>query len=325
MDSGGTGTLTRLICDPQTVPCRIGAVRFGIGSDTYVFGPSNTRQVLRIHPGNLETIGASMSDFGIATILGIVLGLTEYLPVSSAGHLIVVASALNFTGPKATCFQVFIQIGAISAVLVLFRHRFVGLIPLKAPSAERFAGWRGLTSLCLTTLPAVILGAAFHHAIKTYLFNPIIVAGALGIGGVVILLAEAYKPAPEVLEIDSVNYMHAIKIGLIQCLALCPGVSRSASTILGGLFCGLDRRVAAEYSFLAAVPVLSAAAIYDLYKNLHLFQQSDLPFFATGLIVSFISASVAVRTFMALIQKWSLVPFGFYRIIVAPIIYLLLR
>jgi undecaprenyl-diphosphatase len=266
-----------------------------------------------------------MNDFGIATILGIVLGLTEYLPISSAGHLIVVGSALNFTGPKATCFEVFLQIGAISAVLVLFRHRFFGLIPWKTTSTERFAGWRGLTSLCLTTLPAVILGAAFHHAIKTYLFNPLIVAGALAIGGVAILLAEAFKPSPDVLKIDSVNYGHALKIGVIQCLALCPGVSRSASTILGGLFCGLDRRVAAEYSFLAAVPVLLAAATYDLYKNWHLFQASDLPFFATGLIVSFLSASVAVRTFMALLQRWSFVPFGLYRIMVAPIIYLFLK
>lgn len=267
-----------------------------------------------------------MNESWIAVILGIVLGLTEYLPVSSAGHLIVVSSALHFTGAKATCFQVFIQIGAISAVLVLYHRRFVELIPLATLRRDHgFNGWKGLTLLALTTLPAVILGAAFHHAIKTYLFNPLIVAVALGLGGIVILIAEAYKPTPKVAELDSVNPTHALRIGLIQCLALCPGVSRSASTILGGLFCGLDRRVAAEYSFLAAVPILTAAATYDLYKNWRLFDLSDLPLFVTGLVVSFIAASLAIRTFMAMLQRWSFVPFGYYRIMIAPIIYLLMR
>jgi len=263
-----------------------------------------------------------MGEIWIAVILGMVLGLTEYLPVSSAGHLIVVGTVLNFTGPKATCFQVFIQIGAISAALVLFRHRFVGLIPfMPVPEGERFSGWRGLTLLALTTIPAVIVGAILHHFIKTYLFGPLTVAGALGVGGVAILVAEKFKPAPKIFKIDDVNYSHAIKIGLIQCLALWPGVSRSASTILGGLFYGLDRRVAAEYSFMAAVPILTAAATYDLYKNWHLFQLSDLPFFMVGLIVSFLSACLAIKTFMVLLKSWTFVPFGWYRIIVAPIIY----
>ncbi|MGC8659892.1 MAG: undecaprenyl-diphosphate phosphatase, partial [Desulfomonilaceae bacterium] len=209
-----------------------------------------------------------MGDIWIAVILGIVLGLTEYLPVSSAGHLIVVGAALNFTGPKATCFQVFIQIGAISAAVVMFRHRFLGLIPfISVPHEERFSGWRGIILLVLTTIPAVIVGAIFHHAIKTYLFGPLTVAGALGVGGIAIIIAEKLKPSAKTFIIDDVTYSQAIKIGLIQCLALWPGVSRSASTILGGLFCGLDRRIAAEYSFIAAVPILTAAAVYDLYKN----------------------------------------------------------
>ncbi len=263
-----------------------------------------------------------MGDIWIAVVLGIVLGITEYLPVSSAGHLIVVGAALHFTGPKATCFQVFIQIGAISAALVLFRHRFIGLIPfISAPPGERFSGWRGITLLVLTTIPAVIMGAIFHHAIKTYLFGPLTVAGALGVGGVAILLAERFKPVPKVFSIDGVSYSHAIKIGLIQCLALWPGVSRSASTILGGLFYGLDRRVAAEYSFVAAVPILTAAAVYDLYKNWSLFSAPDLPFFLVGLVVSFLSACLAIKTFMALLKTWTFVPFGYYRIIIAPIIY----
>ena len=263
-----------------------------------------------------------MASIWIAVILGIVLGLTEYLPVSSAGHLIVVGAALNFTGPKATCFQVFIQIGAISAAVVLFRHRFMGLIPfVSASPGERFSSWRGITMLALTTIPAVIMGAVFHHFIKTYLFGPLTVAGALGVGGVAILLAEKFKPVPKIFKIDDLSYSHAIKIGLIQCIALWPGVSRSASTILGGLFCGLDRKVAAEYSFVAAVPILTAAAVYDLYKNWDLFNNVDWPFFLVGLAVSFVCACLAIKTFMALLKTWTFVPFGWYRIIIAPIIF----
>ena len=263
-----------------------------------------------------------MNIFGIAVTLGIVLGLTEYLPISSAGHLIVVGSLLDFTGPKATCFQVFLQIGAISAVVVLYRDRFLHLIPWrKYPDHQEFSGWKGLSFLTLTTLPAVIVGAAAHHFIKTYLFGPLTVAGALAVGGVAILLAEKYKPEPRVSDINELTYTQAGVIGLVQCLALWPGISRSASTIIAGLFCGFSRKIAAEYSFLAAVPILTAAAVYDLYKNWHLFQASDVPYFAVGLVVSFLAASLAIRTFLAFIQRWSLRPFAYYRLAIAPVIY----
>ena len=263
-----------------------------------------------------------MSIFFIAVILGIVLGLTEYLPISSAGHLIVVGSLLDFTGPKATCFQVFLQIGAISAVVVLFRDRFLHLLPFGEHSRDpRFSGWRGISFLALTTLPAVIVGALCHHFIKTYLFGPLTVAGALAVGGLAILFAEKYKPEPRVSDINELTYTQAGVIGLVQCLALWPGVSRSASTIIAGLFCGFSRKVAAEYSFLAAVPILIAAATYDLYKNWHLFQASDLPLFMVGLLVSFVSALLAIKTFIAFLQRWTLVPFAYYRLAIAPIIY----
>ncbi len=263
-----------------------------------------------------------MFDFRIAVILGIVLGLTEYLPISSAGHLIVVGSLLNFTGPKATCFQVFLQIGAISAVLVLYRERFVHLIPFRDNSASgEFSGWKGLSFLALTTLPAVIVGAAFHHFIKTHLFRPLTVAGALAVGGVAILIAEKYKPDERFSDLNELTYARAGIIGLVQCLALWPGVSRSGSTIVAGLFCGFSRKLAAEYSFLAAVPILTAAAVYDLYKNWHLFNASDLPLFGVGLLVSFLTACLAIKTFITFLQRWTLVPFAFYRLAIAPIIY----
>ena len=140
-------------------------------------------------------------------------------------------------------------------------------------------------------------------------------------GGIAILLAEKYKPESRVFDINELTYTQAAVIGLVQCLALWPGVSRSASTIIAGLFCGFSRKIAAEYSFLAAVPILTAAAVYDLYKNWHLFQSSDLPFFMVGLLVSFLAASLAIRTFLAFVQRWTLRPFAYYRLAIAPIIY----
>jgi undecaprenyl-diphosphatase len=263
-----------------------------------------------------------MNIFLIAVILGAVLGFTEYLPISSAGHLIVVGSLLNFTGPKGTCFQVFLQIGAISAVLVLYRDRFIQLIPfVQHQENQGFSGWRGISFLALTTLPAVIVGAAGHHFIKSYLFGPLTVAGALGVGGIAILIAEKYKPDPRISDLNELTYRQAGIIGLVQCLSLWPGVSRSASTIIAGLFCGFSRKMAAEYSFLAAVPILIAAAVYDLYKNWSLFQASDLPLFLVGLLVSFLCALMAIKTFIAFLGRWTLVPFAYYRLVIAPIIY----
>lgn len=265
-----------------------------------------------------------MQDLGVAVILGLVEGITEYLPVSSTGHLIVAGNLLNFSGEKASCFEVFIQLGAILAVLVLYWRRFLGLIPaqrIRWGQEAGFSGIRGLTILALTTLPALIAGALAHRSIKQHLFNPVTVALALAIGGIGILLAEKYRPNAKTTDLDQLNFKQAFMVGCFQCLALWPGMSRSASTIIGGLFSGLDRKVATEYSFLAAVPVMIAATLYDLYKEWHLLEISDLAFFATGFAVSFISAAAAVKTFVALVQRWSLAPYAWYRLAIAPLIY----
>lgn len=266
-----------------------------------------------------------MGDLWVAVILGVVEGLTEFLPVSSTGHLIVVGDLLGCSGQKAACFEVFIQLGAILAVVVLYWQRFVGLIPrARGPVVEgpRFAGVRGLLLLGLTTLPALVAGVLLHKLIKEHLFGPITVAWALGVGGIAIIVAERLKPEPRVTNLDGLGYGAALMIGLFQCFAMWPGISRSASTIIGGLFSGLDRRTSAEYSFLAAVPVMLAATSYDLYKALRFLDVSDLMFFAVGFLVSFLAAVAAVRTFIELVQKWSLLPYAVYRIGIAPIIYL---
>jgi len=265
-----------------------------------------------------------MGDLWVAAILGIVEGLTEFLPVSSTGHLIVVGDLLECSGEKAACFEVFIQLGAILAVVVLYWERFIGLIPRPSGplvAGVRFAGVRGLLLLALTTVPALLAGFLLHKLIKAHLFGPITVAWALGVGGIAIIVAERLKPAPRVATLDGLGYGAALLIGVFQCFALWPGMSRSASTIIGGLFSGLDRRTAAEYSFLAAVPVMAAATIYDLYKAWRFLDVSDLAFFAVGFVVSFISAIAAVKTFIELVQRWSLVPYALYRIGIAPLIY----
>lgn len=269
-----------------------------------------------------------MEGLGVAGVLGIVEGLTEFLPVSSTGHLIVTGNILGFTGEKAACFEVFIQLGAILAVVVLYWRRFVGLLPLhrsESPHGQGFSGMRGIALLALTTFPALVAGFFAHRFIKAYLFGPMTVALAFGIGGVGIILAEKFKPEPSVDRLDGLNYGQALAVGLFQCIAMWPGMSRAACTIIGGMLTGLDRKTSTEYSFLAAVPVMFAATFYDLFKTWDKLCVSDTAFFAVGFVVSFIAAAAAVKTLIAMVQRWSLVPFAWYRILVAPLVYFGMR
>jgi len=269
-------------------------------------------------------MGTAMLDWWIAAVMGVVEGVTEFLPVSSTGHLILAGHLLGFTGQKASCFDVFIQLGAIFAVVCLYHHRFMGLIPVQGAfkfAQSGFSGVRGITLLAVTTLPALLIGALTHNAIKTYLFAPITVVLALSLGGIAILLVERFKPEPDVEALDNMTYRQALVVGLFQVLAMWPGISRSAATIIGGMLSGLNRKVSAEYSFLAAVPVMVAATGYDLYKEWQFLSMSDMGFFATGFIVSFVSAILAVKTFVGLVQRWSLAPYAWYRIAVALVFY----
>ena len=261
-----------------------------------------------------------MLDLWVAAILGIVEGATEFLPVSSTGHLIVAGDLLKFSGQKAASFEIFIQLGAILAVVVLYWRQFLGLIPCNPKHNAGFQGMRGLALLALTTAPALGIGALTHRYIKEYLFSPNTVALALAVGAVGILLAEKLKPKPRATVLDDLGYGPALAIGFFQCIAMWPGMSRSAATIIGGMLSGLDRKVATEYSFLAAVPVMIAATSYDLYKAWGHLSGSDFWFFTVGFVVSFVVAAVAVKTFITLVQRWSLAPYAWYRLAIAPII-----
>lgn len=266
-----------------------------------------------------------MDNLFVAIILSIIEGITEFLPVSSSGHLILAGSLLNFVGDKASTFEIVIQLGAILAVVFVYRKRFFSLCNLKQlcqPNNIRaLQGRFGIFLLLLTTLPACIIGFLLHHSIKTYLFRPETVVIALLVGAICMIAIEYYKKMPSCYSLDKITPVVALGVGCFQCLALWPGFSRSAATIMGGMLLGVERKIAAEYSFIAAVPIMVAATGYDFLKNFQLFSFIDIPFLVTGMIVSFLSALVAVKTFIAILAKLNLIPFAIYRLLLAPLFY----
>lgn len=260
-----------------------------------------------------------MDNLLTAFILSIVEGLTEFLPVSSSGHLILVGDLLGFAGEKAATFDVVIQLGAILAVVVLYWKRFWGLV--RPQPYVRFAGMRGIMLLIITSLPACVLGLLLHSYIKEYLFRPATVLFALVVGALCMIFVEKRKFKTTCITLDDMTPKLALGIGCFQCLALWPGFSRSAATIMGGMLLGAKRPLAAEYSFIAAVPIMVAATGYDLLKNLSMFTSADIPFFLVGMIGSFVSALMAVKVFVALVGRMTLVPFAVYRLLIAPFVY----
>jgi undecaprenyl-diphosphatase len=260
-----------------------------------------------------------MSEYLVAVILGIVQGLTEFLPVSSSGHLIITSALLGLDGQRIDTFEVVIQFGSILAVVFLYWPRFWGLLLPKA--GVRFAGVRGLYLLFLTSLPASLLGLFARSFIKEYLFNPLSVALSLGVGACLMLLVEAKSGRVRCTTLDEITPKMALGVGCCQCLALWPGFSRSASTIMGGMLMGASRALAVEYSFIAAVPIMVAATGYDLFKSASFLTRADIPFFLIGSVVSFLVALLAVKVFTGLVARISLRPFAVYRLALAPLVY----
>ncbi len=259
------------------------------------------------------TFGGSM-DFWTAIqalILGVVEGLTEFLPISSTGHQIIVADLLDFGGERAMAFNIIIQLGAILAVVWEFRRKILDVVtglPTQR-NAQRFT-----VNLLIAFLPAVALGVIFADLIHHYLFNPITVATALVAGGIVMLWAERRAHEVHAETVDDITWKDALKIGFAQCLAMIPGTSRSGSTIIGGLLFGLSRKAATEFSFFLAMPTMVGAAVYSGYKYRDLFQPADLPVFAIGFITSFIFAMIAVKGLLKFIASHSYAAFAWYRI-----------
>jgi undecaprenyl-diphosphatase len=250
-----------------------------------------------------------------AALMGIVEGLTEFLPISSTGHLILAGALLGFDDEKAKVFDIAIQTGAIFAVILVYwqkiRSTLVALPTEK--QAQQFA-----LNVLIAFIPAVVLGLLFGKAIKAHLFTPVVVATTFIVGGFIILWAERLQKnastTVRVNSVDDMSPMDAIKVGLVQCLAMIPGTSRSGATIIGGMLMGLSRKAATDFSFFLAMPTLIGAGVYSLYKERALLSIADVPLFAVGLVFSFISAWLCVRWLLRYISTHDFVPFAYYRI-----------
>ena len=246
-----------------------------------------------------------------ALILGIVEGVTEFLPVSSTGHLIIVGSLLDYTDEQSKVFKIVIQLAAILAVCWLYRGRILRVAArMWSPGPEqRFA-----LNILVAFLPAMVLGVLFHSTIKAYLFNPLTVAGALIAGGLVILFIERHPRRVRFETVDEITWRQALQVGFAQTLAMFPGVSRAGATIMGGLVFGLSRRAATEMSFFLAIPTMLAATVYDVYKSSDLLSSADLPVFATGFAAAFVAAMLTVKALLSYVSNHSFEVFAWYRI-----------
>jgi undecaprenyl-diphosphatase len=250
-----------------------------------------------------------------AALMGVVEGLTEFLPISSTGHLILAGALLGFDDDKAKVFDIAIQTGAIFAVILVYWQKIRDtLIALPSQKqAQQFA-----LNVLIAFIPAVVLGLLFGKAIKAHLFTPVVVASTFIIGGFIILWAERRQeknPAvARIQDVESMTPMDALKVGLAQCLAMIPGTSRSGATIIGGMLLGLSRKAATDFSFYLAIPTLIGAGVYSLYKERALLSIADLPLFGVGLVFSFISAWLCIRWLLGYIATHSFVGFAYYRI-----------
>ena len=255
-----------------------------------------------------------MHDLATIILLGIIEGLTEFLPVSSTGHLILASEMLGFTGEGSAAFKIAIQLGAILAVLVAYRARFwgVGMGLLRAdPAAVAFT-----RNILIGFLPAMLVGAVAYEGVRALLESPATVAVALLVGGIAILAIERMVKVVKVESVEAMPLRTAIIIGIVQCIAMIPGVSRSGATIMGALLMGVERRTAAEFSFFLAVPTMMGATAYSLWKDRAILTFDDMNAIAIGLFVAFLVALVVVKAFVAIVGRFGFAPFAWYRIIV---------
>ncbi len=254
-----------------------------------------------------------LSSSLVAVLLGLAEGLTEFIPVSSTGHLILLDDLLGFNGPAGGVFEIAIQFAAILAVCWVYRDRLwratTGL--LTDTESQRFA-----TNLLLAFLPAMVIGAIAHDFIKSVLFSPWVVSVSLIVGGLLIFAIERLRPEPTVSNVNGITPGLALKIGLAQCVSMIPGVSRAGATIMGAMMFGIGREAATEFSFFLAIPTMLAATVYDLYKNWSHLSLNDAALIAIGSVVAFFAALVVVRVLIRFVSRNGFGPFAWYRIAV---------
>ncbi len=256
-----------------------------------------------------------------ALLLGIVEGLTEFLPVSSTGHLILLGDLLGFQGPPGKTFEIVIQLGAILAVCVLYRQRLLHSVLSMGSDARSRAFVR---NILIGFLPAMVIGALAYKAIRALLDSPMVVAVALIVGGIAILIIERMVKTPKVHTVEDMSIPLAAKVGVFQCLAMIPGVSRSGATIMGSLLMGVDRKAAAEFSFFLAIPTMVAATAFKLYKDWHDLSFDNGALIALGFVAAFVAALLVIRVAIAFISRHGFTPFAWYRIVVGGIMVVVL-
>ncbi|WP_374384574.1 undecaprenyl-diphosphate phosphatase [Dongia sp.] len=255
----------------------------------------------------------NLTNFAEAALLGVVEGLTEFLPVSSTGHLILLIDLLGFEGPTGKLFEIVIQLGAILAVCWVYRQKLIGtLVHLHdRPEARHFA------AVILTAfIPSMVIGALAYKTIKEVLFSPLIVSSMLVVGGIAMLVIEKLRPAPRFHAAEEVSLKRALAVGLFQCVAMIPGVSRAAATIMGGMLMGIDRRTATEFSFFLAIPTMLAATVFDLWKNRHDLTADGLSLIGIGFAAAFVTALIVVRLAIGFVSRHGFAPFAIYRIVI---------
>jgi len=257
-----------------------------------------------------------------AFILGIVEGLTEFLPISSTGHLIIVGDLLNFNDEVGKVFEIVIQLGAILAVCWEYRSKIMQVAGGLGSDAK---AQRFVFNLMIAFIPAAVLGLLFIKSIKAHLFNPFAVAIAFIVGALVIFWVESKQRTPRIEQVEDMTWQDALKVGLAQCFALLPGTSRSGATIMGGMLFGLSRKTATEFSFFLAIPTMFAATFYDLYKHWGLLHAHDFATFAVGFITAFASAFFAVRALLKYIAHHNFVAFAWYRIVFGVVLLIYYR
>ncbi len=259
-----------------------------------------------------------MNENLIAVIIGFVQGMTEFLPVSSTGHMILAGSVLGFEGEKASVFEVFIQLGSMLSVFILYRDKFFRMMDLRRiTSTDGLSAWHVAAGI----VPVAGVGFLLHGPIKSYLFSPFTVIIGLVAGGILMLVAERVSKRPVTSDVEKMTIRQAFFVGLFQILSLWPGFSRSGSTIAGGLLLGMNRTAAAEFSFIVAVPLMLLACVYDLLKAMNKLNSGDLVMIAIGFVVAFVIAYLSIVWFLRFLNRSTLASFAYYRFVVAAVSY----
>lgn len=245
-------------------------------------------------------------------LLGVVEGLTEFLPISSTGHLIIAGDLLHYTGEQAKTFEIVIQLAAILAVCWHYRQRLLRVISGLGHDA---GAWRFVINLVVGVIPSAVFGLLLHKLIKAHLFNPVVVALALIVGGLIIFAVERRQRTPRITDVEQMQWQDALKLGCAQVFSLIPGTSRSGATIIGGMLFGLSRQAATEFSFFLAIPTMFLATGYDVYKSWQALADADLTFFAVGFITAFFSALLAIKGLIRYVAYHDFRLFAWYRVI----------